>query len=124
MESTDVQYFAIYQGFHRQLWALANAWIIYACIKGYGGALNWFLSFPIWQPLAKLTYCIYIIHNPFLMMTKPMQRTADYLSEYMIFHYFLSIYLLSLLLAIPWTLTFEMPLMQIETELWKRKRKN
>ena len=28
---------AIYGGFHRLAWALALAWIVFACCRGYGG---------------------------------------------------------------------------------------
>lgn len=122
-ENQDVHYFAIYSGVHKSLWAAATAWIILACVKGERGFVNWFLSLSIWQPLAKLTYSIYIIHNPFMIMTTTLQRTSEYLSIYRTFQLFLGIYLFSVLMAVPWTLTFEVPLMNTETELFRLKDK-
>ncbi|KAK4290281.1 hypothetical protein Pmani_036797, partial [Petrolisthes manimaculis] len=50
-----------YGGLHRPAWAAALAWVVYSCHYGYGGLVNGFLSHPSWQPLSRLTYCMYLV---------------------------------------------------------------
>lgn len=52
----------VYQGFSRIAWGVALAWIVFACVKGYGGAINSFLSWSFFSPLAKLCFMVYFIH--------------------------------------------------------------
>lgn len=59
----------IYTSVSRVLWGLFLCLLIYACVKGYGGPVNWFLSLSLWQPLARLTYAIYLLHMPIMLMT-------------------------------------------------------
>lgn len=59
----------IYTPVSRVLWSFFLCLVIYACVKGYGGPVNWFLSLPMWQPLARLTYAIYLVHMPIMLMT-------------------------------------------------------
>lgn len=122
-QNEDVISFSVYIAVFRVFWAITTAWVIVACVKGHGGAIDWFLSLEMWQPLSKLTYSIFIIHQPIMTMTKLMQRTPEYVSAYQNFIYYLGIYLFSVLLAVPWTLFFEMPFIQAKTELWKLKNK-
>jgi peptidoglycan/LPS O-acetylase OafA/YrhL len=37
------------------------AWIIFACHSGHGGVVNRFLSSKYWMPLARLSYCLYLV---------------------------------------------------------------
>ncbi|KAJ4443418.1 hypothetical protein ANN_05086 [Periplaneta americana] len=69
---------ALYHALTRPLWAIAITWVIFACVSGYGGTvhnldeyaqkhenkglLNTILSWPVWRPLARLTFAIYLIH--------------------------------------------------------------
>lgn len=101
------------------LWALALSWIIYACYKGYGGIINWILSFPIYQTLAKLTFAIYLLHYPLLILVKASIRTPEYWNPFQIFNYFLAIWGLCIIFAIPCHLIFEKPIPNIETSLYK-----
>ena len=48
--------------FGRLAWSMGVSWIIFACMNGYGGFINDFLSWPGFGPLARLTYTIYLIH--------------------------------------------------------------
>ena len=50
-----------YNGFSKISWSLAVCWVILACVKGRGGAVNAFLSWGLWIPIARLSYCIYLI---------------------------------------------------------------
>ncbi|KAK7072436.1 hypothetical protein SK128_013071, partial [Halocaridina rubra] len=54
----------LYGSLHRALWGLALHWIVLACHWGHGGPINWFLSHPMWQPVSRLTYCIYLTSIP------------------------------------------------------------
>lgn len=57
-----------YASLHRLAWGLALAWVVFACHYGYGGPVNTFLSHPSWQPLSRLTYCMFLIAIPIQTM--------------------------------------------------------
>lgn len=77
---------AFYESFSRVCWSISLSWIIFACIHGYGGPVNWFLSFPQWQPLARLSYSIYLVHLPIQLLLAASSRTqlnfSDFLAVY------------------------------------------
>ncbi|XP_042885590.1 nose resistant to fluoxetine protein 6-like [Penaeus japonicus] len=50
-----------YGGFQRSVWAACLAWIVFACHNGYGGFVDGILSHPVWQPLSRLTYSLYLV---------------------------------------------------------------
>ena len=52
----------LWASFGRLAWSLGVSWIIFACINGSGGFINDFLSWPLFSPLSRLTYAIYLIH--------------------------------------------------------------
>ncbi|XP_068229853.1 nose resistant to fluoxetine protein 6-like isoform X1 [Palaemon carinicauda] len=53
-----------YGSLHRLAWGLALAWVVFACHYGYAGPVNTFLSHPSWQPLSRLTYCMFLVAIP------------------------------------------------------------
>ncbi|XP_052739546.1 nose resistant to fluoxetine protein 6-like [Bicyclus anynana] len=59
---------SLFHSFLRPLWALSLGWIIFVCVNGYGGPINWFLSLNIWKIPARISYALYLIHMT-LMMT-------------------------------------------------------
>jgi peptidoglycan/LPS O-acetylase OafA/YrhL len=50
-----------YAGFHRFAWGMVISWIVFACVRGYGGPVNTFLSWKVFMPLGRLTFCVYLI---------------------------------------------------------------
>ncbi|XP_034827096.1 nose resistant to fluoxetine protein 6-like [Maniola hyperantus] len=52
----------LFDSFLRPLWALCLGWIIFACVNGYGGPINWFLSLNIWKIPARISYAMYLTH--------------------------------------------------------------
>ena len=53
---------AIYNATHRIAWSIVLGWIVFASAKGLGGPINWFLSWNIWGPVARLSYAGFLFH--------------------------------------------------------------
>lgn len=70
-----------YDSLSRVAWAIALCYIIFACIHGYGGPVNWFLSYPAWQPISRLCYSIYLLHFPVILVFQATMKTTPYFSE-------------------------------------------
>lgn len=68
--------------FTRMAWPLSLCWVVFACIQGYGGMANSFLSCPLWQPLSKLSYSAYIFHIFVQLINERRIRVSQYLSDY------------------------------------------
>lgn len=52
----------LYDSLSRVGWALVICWVIFACHRGYSPHINKLLSNPVWMPLYRLNYCIYLSH--------------------------------------------------------------
>ncbi|XP_063538699.1 nose resistant to fluoxetine protein 6-like [Cydia strobilella] len=48
----------------RPAWAVSLCWLIVACVNGYAGPINWFLSINLWKFVARISYSMYIFHLP------------------------------------------------------------
>lgn len=78
---TNVEY-ALYASLGPIAWAIALSYIIFACVHGYGGPVNWFLSLSIWQPLSRLNYALYIVHYPVLTIVMGGAKTPFVMNEF------------------------------------------
>ncbi|EGD82595.1 hypothetical protein PTSG_03249 [Salpingoeca rosetta] len=70
---TDTGMF-VYQALCRPAWSVLLCTLIITCASGYGYAVNWLLTLPFWEPLARLTFAAYLIH-PALIRMVYYQRT-------------------------------------------------
>ncbi|XP_072744955.1 nose resistant to fluoxetine protein 6-like [Anoplolepis gracilipes] len=57
---------ALYVALSHSGWALCVAWILIACVSGYGGIVTHILSWKYLYPSSRLTYCVYLIHSALL----------------------------------------------------------
>merc|ERR1719342_608885 len=46
----------------KTIWGVCLSWITISCIKGYGGPINEFLSWGLWQPISKISFMTYFFH--------------------------------------------------------------
>ena len=67
LASWDPAEAVLYIGFHKVGWSLALAWVVFACVNGYGGIINKFLSWGFFLPLARMQYVVYLIHFDFTL---------------------------------------------------------
>lgn len=73
---------AFYDSLSRIAWPMSLSWIIFACVHGYGGPANWLLSLLQWQPLARLSYSMYLLHLPVQLLLTASMRTAGSFSNF------------------------------------------
>ncbi|XP_001656258.2 nose resistant to fluoxetine protein 6 [Aedes aegypti] len=122
--NTHAQIFdALYESLKHVVWAFGVAWIIFACTNGYGGPVNSVLSLSIWQPLGRLSYCLYLLHLPMQTVLTASTRTTRYFSDLRAIHTFWGDFSLTLLASVGWTLCFEIPFANLDVWLLGRAKK-
>ncbi|XP_069696166.1 nose resistant to fluoxetine protein 6-like isoform X2 [Periplaneta americana] len=113
---------SIYSGLHRPVWTLGVAWLIFACVSGYGGPVNSFLSWKGFHPFSRLSYCIYLVHYLFLMGRQMTIRTPVYLSHMDLVTQFFGEMVFTIILAAILSLVFESPFIVIERLIFSRPK--
>lgn len=72
-----------YTGVKRTLWIGAFSWIILACSSfARTGLIGQVLSAKMWQPLSRLTFCIYLTQSLVVWVYAYQGRSLHYLSHY------------------------------------------
>lgn len=123
-DETDPVTFIIQHSTFRLVWSIGMCLIIYVCYSGFGGFVNRILSWKYWQPLSRLTYSWYLLHYPLKTFGKALDRHPDYFSPFMCLVFALGIFLLTLIVSIPWTLAFEMPYLHLQRSLQGKRVTN
>ncbi|CAK1540700.1 unnamed protein product [Leptosia nina] len=70
----------LYNSFARPLWAIALCWLVFACVHGYGGPINWFLCLQFWKIPARISYAMYLFHYSFMFIAAGAQLRPIYFS--------------------------------------------
>eukprot|EP00095_Tigriopus_kingsejongensis_P000457 maker-scaffold217_size252476-snap-gene-1.30 protein:Tk00457 transcript:maker-scaffold217_size252476-snap-gene-1.30-mRNA-1 annotation:"hypothetical protein DAPPUDRAFT_301951" len=110
----------LYQGFGKVAWSLALGWITFACVKGYGGVVNSFLSWGFFVPLARLCYMVYLVHWDVLsLFTQTLTYTVDMVPITMLI-YVTALTLIAFGIGLVGTLVVEAPFINLEKLLLKK----
>lgn len=118
--SVSIGHAATYEALKRVSWSIALAWIVYACHFGFGGLVNSILSHPLWQPLGRLNYCMYLVHMAVQTINFGTARTDSYFSDYRLDLTFWSTFGISFLAAVVLSLSFEAPVLVIEKSIFSK----
>ncbi|XP_055913922.1 nose resistant to fluoxetine protein 6-like [Eupeodes corollae] len=110
---------ALYEPFRRIGWGVMLAWVVFACHFGFGGLINSFLSHEMWQPIARLTYSMYLVHLNIQVVNYGLTKTNVYFSDYNFILTFWSTFGICLSVAVVLTLAFEAPVIAIEKLLFR-----
>merc|ERR1711915_942493 len=108
----------IYNGLHRLAWSLSISWMIFACAKGLGGPINTFLSWRAWAPLARMSYCIYLIHITVISYYTSLSSYTVTLSHPLVVYFIIWIIAVSAAISYICVIGFEMPIAHAERLLF------
>ncbi|KAL3870249.1 hypothetical protein ACJMK2_038326 [Sinanodonta woodiana] len=115
---------ALYLSTARSAWSLALAWVIFACATGNGGFINTLLSWNVFVPLGRLTYCAYLIHPVVMYLYYGSLRNTIIFNDLNISYLFVGHLVFAYAAAFILSLAFESPMMGLEKVLFKRDKKS
>lgn len=121
--SNNPMEFGLYDALSRVFWSIALCYIIFACVQGSGGPINSLLSNPLWQPISRLCYSIYLLHFPVILLVTATMKTSPFSTELNAFHSFIGNYVLTVFVSIVATLAFESPILTIEKLIFGSNKK-
>ncbi|GFG33259.1 hypothetical protein Cfor_03997 [Coptotermes formosanus] len=104
---------ALYSSSCHAVWALGVGWIVLACESNHGGVMYTVLSWKIFQPLSRLTFCIYLVHLPLITARTLMTRIPVYFDGVNALSSVLGDLLFSIVLATILSLFVEMPFIRL-----------
>ncbi|XP_055629971.1 nose resistant to fluoxetine protein 6-like [Toxorhynchites rutilus septentrionalis] len=112
---------AIYAAFSKNLWGVILAVLFVGLAFGVGGTLKRLLSNPIFRPLGKVTYAVYLCHSFVIRTTLGNIRQPIYVSDVRILVSTSSTLVLSYILGLLLCLGIEIPLSNLQKQLFDKK---
>ena len=98
----------------RALWGLCLGWVVFACVKGYGGPINDFLSWGLWGPISKISFMTYLFHMSFNWYYFAMQDYNVDFSMWLLTETFVAQVFVALFTGLIACLTLELPFGKIQ----------
>ena len=109
---------AIYNSFSKISWSLSLGWVILACVKGRGGPVNAFLSWTGWVPVARISFCIYLVQYSVIYTYNSMASTPIAYSHLSFAYLALGNFMVCCGVALVLVLLFEAPILHMEKMLF------
>lgn len=119
----DLLLSAVYNSLSRLAWGLCVCWVIFSCVHGTeGGLVNSLLSLPVWVPLGRLTYAVYLVHPFVIIAICTQRRTPLWVDDINISVFFIAFLVLSYAAGFMSTLLFEAPFVALEKIIFKKEK--
>lgn len=116
-------YYGFYDVMSRIVWSMALCYVIFACVHNSTSFVNRFLSHPIWQPISRLSFSIYLVQPIVLVTSLASIKTSPYFNEILFLRDFIGNCVISIVVATFASLAFESPIVNIEKLVFRSERK-
>jgi peptidoglycan/LPS O-acetylase OafA/YrhL len=113
-KAQNIQFIA----WNRLAYGFGMSCLMLPILLGHIKPAEWFLSLPIWSPLAKLTFSVYLIHLSIVARVTLGVQSSYYFSDLNVVKDLLMFVFLSYIAALLITLTVESPIMGMEKVLF------
>ncbi|XP_044255130.1 nose resistant to fluoxetine protein 6-like [Tribolium madens] len=114
---------SLYLSCSRSAWVLGIAWIIWACVQGYGGFVNDILSLHVFRILGRLGYGIFLFHMCFQFLKDGSGQMPAYFSNFHMLYDCFGDLAIMIAVGALFALCFEYPCLTIETLLFEKNPK-
>ena len=104
----------IYGAMNRPVWTMCLAWVVIACVHGYGGFINTLLSWRFWIPFSRITYCCYLVSIDTQIFFYASLRSVLYFDQTNAVYQFLATLCVVVAVATVFSLAFESPMLALE----------
>ena len=104
----------IYGAMNRPVWAMCLAWVVIACVHGYGGFINTLLSWRFWIPFSRITYCCYLVSIDTQKFFYASLKSPLYFDQTNAVYQFLATLSVIVAVATVFSLAFESPMLALE----------
>ncbi|CAG9332897.1 unnamed protein product [Blepharisma stoltei] len=104
----------IFLAFGRVSFGIGLTCLCLPAFLGHFTWMTWILTWDLWTPLARLSFCVYLIHYNILDMTYRSIKTATVLNEFTLIRDSVFFIILAYIISIPIVLLIEMPAFGIE----------
>ncbi|KAK3732191.1 hypothetical protein RRG08_026573 [Elysia crispata] len=121
---SSVEVAALYNALARSAWAASVCWVIVACVSGWGGFVNSFLSWSPFVVLGRLTYMAYLIHLSFIAIYVGNQQSLIYATSFNLAMIFISIMVCTYGISFVLMLALESPMIGLEKIFLPQRRKD
>ncbi|XP_054271668.1 nose resistant to fluoxetine protein 6-like [Macrosteles quadrilineatus] len=111
---------ALYISLHRVCWAVAVAWLIFACETDNAGLLRSFLASRLFQPLGRLAFSLYMVHGGIQYAMVASQQAPQYFSSLYMARDVLGELMLSIGQAVLLSLSVEAPFIRLEKAFFQK----
>ena len=103
-----------YISLNRFAWSVALAWVVIACATGKGGPVNVILSWKVWAPLGRLTYCAYLVHPILLQYYLLNLHSSFHYTDTIMVYYYVANVVITYMIAFLVSMVVEAPLLGLE----------
>ena len=103
-----------YKSLNRTVWSLSLSWVVIACASGYGGPVNFVLSWKLWAPLGRLTFAAYLVHPIIMFAYQLTLLTPLQFTDLTLIYLFVSNLVFSYLFGYVVSMFVEAPMMGLE----------
>ena len=111
---------AVFCATNRLFWTASLAWIVWSCSAGHGGAVNTFLSWRPFAPLARMTYMVYLTHMLLIWTYMGSRRQLLDASLYTGVYMFIPHWFIAYLIGFLCTVLCESPFLALQKLMFAR----
>nr|CAD7403130.1 unnamed protein product [Timema poppensis] len=111
---------AVFASLDKLGWSLGSSWIIFACVTKNAGPIEMFLTWKPIIPLSRLTYSAFLVNGVVVLHHLGTLRAPTYVEDISLIKILISHVVVTFLLALVLSITFESPLNAIQKILLRK----